>query len=171
MDRHMIVGRAMDATTLEFLFAMCKSLFLNKWSPQITSVTSIPTDHYAQHTVAMSVYSSTPIGDKNLHWWQVDRDTPVGGLGMAFASLQGASSETHQAQQLRGEKYPQSDVWGDPIFWIISVFISTRMICLKKRGDTSVREPPLIADSEIGCTTLWWTGLNVKCPHQRLGDT
>jgi hypothetical protein len=56
------------------------------------------------------------LGDENLHWWQVDRDTPAGGLGMAFASLQGASSETHQAQQLRGEKCPQSDVWGDPTF-------------------------------------------------------
>ena len=114
-DRHMIVGRAMEATTLEFLFAMCKSLFLNKWSPQSTSVTSIPTDHYS-NTVAMSVYSSTPLGDENLHWWQVDRDTPVGGLGMAFCSLQGASLETHRAQQLHGEKYPLSDVWGDPTF-------------------------------------------------------
>ena len=76
----------MDAKTLEFLFAMCKSLFLNKWYPQITSVTSIPTDHYAKHTVAMSVYSYNPVGDENRHWWQVDRDTPVVGIGMAFCS-------------------------------------------------------------------------------------
>ena len=35
---------------------------------------------------------------------------------MALASLQGASSDIHQAQQLSAEIYPQSDVWGDPTF-------------------------------------------------------
>ena len=115
-ERHMIVGRAMDATTLEFLLTMCQALYVHKWSPLTTSVTAIPTDLYLHNTAAVSVYSSTPVGDNHLHWWQVDRDTPVGGLGMAFCTLQGASSEIHQAQQLSGDLYPQSDVWGDPTF-------------------------------------------------------
>ncbi len=55
-------------------------------------------------------------GNDARHWWQIDRDTPVGGLGMAFASLQGASSDIHPAQQLSADKYPQSDVWGDQTF-------------------------------------------------------
>ena len=112
-ERHMIVGRAMDATTLEFLLTMCQALFVHKWSPLTTSVTAIPADLYLHNTAAVSVYSSTR---QLLHWWQVDRDTPVGGLGMAFCTLQGASSEIHQAQQLSGDLYPQSDVWGDPTF-------------------------------------------------------
>jgi hypothetical protein len=41
-DRHMIVGRALDATTLDFLFSMCQALFFDKWSPQKTSVTTVP---------------------------------------------------------------------------------------------------------------------------------
>jgi hypothetical protein len=35
---------------------------------------------------------------------------------MAFASLQGATSDIHHAQQLSAEIYPRSDVWGDPTF-------------------------------------------------------
>jgi hypothetical protein len=44
--------------------------------------------------------------EDTIHWWQIDRDTPVGELGMAFATLQGASSDIHHAQQLSADKYP-----------------------------------------------------------------
>jgi hypothetical protein len=33
---------------------------------------------------------------------------------MVFATLQGASSYIHQ--QLSAERYPQSEIWGDPTF-------------------------------------------------------
>jgi hypothetical protein len=36
-DRHMMVGRTMDATCLEFLFSMCQALYFNKWSPILIS--------------------------------------------------------------------------------------------------------------------------------------
>jgi hypothetical protein len=51
-DRHMIVGRAMDATSLEFLSPMCQTLYFHNWSPQQTSVTAIPIGHNAQHPAA-----------------------------------------------------------------------------------------------------------------------
>jgi hypothetical protein len=109
----------MDATCLEFLFSMCETLSFHKWSPQQISVTAIPIGHNTQHPAAVSMvslYMPPSEGDDTRHWWQIDRDTLVGGLGMAFASLQGASSDIHQAQQLSADKYPQSDVWGDPTF-------------------------------------------------------
>jgi hypothetical protein len=53
---------------------------------------------------------SSSEGDDMRHWWQIERDTPVGGLGMAFATLEGASSDIHLAQQLSADRYPQSDV-------------------------------------------------------------
>jgi hypothetical protein len=92
---------------------------LHKWSPQQTSVTTIPISHTTQHVAAVSMVSQNmppSDGDDTRHWWQIDRATPVGGLGMAFAALQGASSDIHHAQQLSACRYPQSDVWGDPTF-------------------------------------------------------
>jgi hypothetical protein len=105
-DRHMIVGRAMDATCLEFLFSICETLYFHEWSPQQTSVTAIPIGHNAQHPAAVSTVSlymapvetESPSESNDIrHWWQIDRDTPVGVLGMAFASLHGASSDIHHA--------------------------------------------------------------------------
>ena len=124
-DRHMIVGRAMDATCLEFLFSICQTLYFHKWSPQETIVTTIPVGYSARNAVLAALVSleitpadpdSPSTSDDTRRWWQIDRDTPVGGLGMALASLQGASPDIHQAQQLSAERYPESDVWGDPIF-------------------------------------------------------
>jgi hypothetical protein len=63
IDRHMIVGNAMDATCLDFLFTMCQTLYFNKWSPQQTSVTVIPIGHSTQNMVALSMVSRymTPV--------------------------------------------------------------------------------------------------------------
>jgi hypothetical protein len=58
---------------------------------------------------------SSSEGDDTRHWWPVEIDTLVGGLGMKFATLDDASSEIHQAQQLSADRCPLSHVWGDPI--------------------------------------------------------
>jgi hypothetical protein len=54
-DRHMIVGRAVDATCLDFLFSMCQTLYFHKWSSQHTRVTAIPVGHNAQHPAAVAM--------------------------------------------------------------------------------------------------------------------
>jgi hypothetical protein len=123
---------------------MCQTLYFHKWSPHHTSVTTIPVDHNAQHQAAVSMVapytlaeeSHSPSNAKDTrHWWHIDRDTPVGGLGMAFASLQGASSDIHQAQRLSGDKYPQSDVWGDPNMWFAyATWDSPRRSQIKNRS-------------------------------------
>jgi hypothetical protein len=114
-DRHMIIGRAMDATCLAFLFSIYQTLYFHKWSPQHTSATAIPVGHNAKHPAAVAMVAqykppedsdSPSDGNDTRHWWQIDGDTPVGGLGMAFASLQGASSDIHQAQQFVGRNMP-----------------------------------------------------------------
>ncbi len=110
-------------------------------------------------------------GNDTRHWWHIDRDTPVGGLGMAFASLQGASSDIHQAQQLSADKYPQSDVWGDPTFWIISVSTNTWMTCLRRKGDTCTKGLARTAGLERKCTTPWRTGISERYQHQKPGGT
>jgi hypothetical protein len=156
-DRHMIVGRDMDASCLELLFSMCQTLYFHKWSPQQTSVHMIPIGHSNQNTVAISMASlrNSPVktespseGDDTRHWWQIDGDTPVGVLGMAFATLQGASSDIHQAQQLSADRYPQSNIWGDPTF-----LDYIRMTCHRRKRDTCAKGLALIVVLETKCTT------------------
>jgi hypothetical protein len=90
---------------------------------------------------------------------------------MAFASLLGASSDILQAQQLSAEIYPQSDVWGTQLFWIISVSTSTRMICLRRKGDTCAKRLARTAGLEIRSTTPWRTGISERYHHQTPGGT
>jgi hypothetical protein len=159
--RHMIVGRAMDAMCLEFLFSMCPTLYFHKWLPQQTSVTTTPIGHNTQNVAAVSMVSlfMPPVeteysseDDDTRNWWQIDRDTHV---GMAFAALQGASSDIHHAQQLSADRYPQSDVWGDPTFLDYIRLIDTRMTCLRRKGGTCAKGLARTAGLETKCTTPW----------------